>query len=252
MKLLAVLSVVLSLVLAGCGAAGQTRAATATPAAAAGAGTPAATAPRPPATTEAPSSTPRPASIQTATVAAPRSSTPTTISKTPSLDSTSVGLISIPNATVVYYDIAGSTERELRAQLDALGPVDQSGWLGDAYTGWNISWRWPAYANGSCQLANVKVTYEIKVTFPRWIPPRNASPEMVARWETYTRALAEHEKGHVDFVVQTIPSVAEAIKKATCNTANAAAEKVLDRIRQHDVEYDAATKHGATQGARFP
>jgi hypothetical protein len=43
-----------------------------------------------------------------------------------------------------------------------------------------------------------------------------------------------------------------AIKGATCATANAAAERQLDLIRRHDVRYDAATQHGATQGARFP
>ena len=65
-------------------------------------------------------------------------------------------------------------------------------------------------------------------------------------------ALATHEKGHVDFVVATVPSILDALHKATCATANAAAHGGIARIRQHDIDYDAATNHGATQGARFP
>ena len=43
-----------------------------------------------------------------------------------------------------------------------------------------------------------------------------------------------------------------AIKGATCRSADAAAQAQLALIRKHDVSYDAATQHGATQGARFP
>ena len=44
----------------------------------------------------------------------------------------------------------------------------------------------------------------------------------------------------------------EAIKAATCETAEAAATAALESLRQHDIDYDAATNHGQTQGARFP
>jgi predicted secreted Zn-dependent protease len=87
---------------------------------------------------------------------------------------------------------------------------------------------------------------------PRWVPPKTASPGLVAKWANYTHALAEHEKGHVDFVVANYRSVAKAIKSATCGTAETAAQAAIDPIRQHDIDYDVVTDHGATQGARFP
>jgi len=96
------------------------------------------------------------------------------------------------------------------------------------------------------------VTVRVVVSFPRWTHPRAAPASLVAAWNRYTRALARHEQGHVDYAVGRRAAVARAIKRATCGSANAAALKQLDVIRKHDVAYDRSTQHGATQGARFP
>lgn len=155
-------------------------------------------------------------------------------------------------AEIVYYDIEGATEEELRAHLDELGPVDSSGYKGDALTEWNISWSWPGYGSNECDLSQVKVTYTVEVLFPRWIHPEGTSNNLVLKWFNYTYRLAKHEQGHVDYVVENYKIVLEAIQGATCETADAAAEAALEPLRTFDLEYDRQTGHGATQGARFP
>jgi predicted secreted Zn-dependent protease len=160
--------------------------------------------------------------------------------------------VEIPNATIIYYDITGSTEDELRAQLNTLGPVGYDGYKGDATTEWFIRWNWPGYGSSTCDLAAADISYEIKVVFPRWTPTTDASPDLIAKWATYTKVLAEHEKGHVDSVLKNFPAVVDAIKGATCETADSVGNEFLNELRQFDVEYDAETQHGATQGARFP
>ncbi len=163
-----------------------------------------------------------------------------------------MGQISIPHATIQYYDIFGSTESELRAQLDAKGPVDPSGYKGDALTRWSYNWSWLGFGTDACDLSTAAVSYQITVTLPRWNPPANAPPALVAKWINYVHALVTHETGHVEFAAAQQPVILAAIQNAKCATANAAAQAVLQRIRQHDIEYDAATNHGATQGAQFP
>lgn len=160
--------------------------------------------------------------------------------------------VNIPNANIIFYDISGSTEEDLRAQLDTLGPVGYDGYKGDATTEWFIHWDWPGYGTSSCDLSAAEISYDIKVVFPRWTPNENTSPDLITKWANYTRLLAEHEKGHVDSVLENFPSVVNAIKAATCETADAAGTELLQQIRQFDVDYDAATQHGASQGARFP
>lgn len=136
--------------------------------------------------------------------------------------------------------------------MDALGPVDSSGKRNDAFTTWNIEWTWPLNPDSSCILSGATISTTIAVTFPRWLPPTGAAASLVEHWNTYQSALVTHESGHVNFVLSTAADVLAAIKGATCDTAEAAAQAVVLRIRQHDADYDAETNHGTTQGAHFP
>lgn len=155
--------------------------------------------------------------------------------------------IEFANATVQFYDVTGSTEQELRRQLTAAGP---NGY--DAYTKWSIRWNWPGRGEKDCRLNEAEVSYEVIVTFPRWTPPTAATPELVTKWNRFLRALADHERRHVENVVKRFPAVGAAIKNATCLTAEAAAQAALEPIRQFDSQYDLNTDHGRSQGAHFP
>jgi predicted secreted Zn-dependent protease len=158
----------------------------------------------------------------------------------------------VAHATMVYYDVGGATAAQLRARLNARAPRSPDGFRGDAFTRWQFRWSWPGYGSSGCRLSKASVTLRVVVSFPRWTHPKAASAALAAAWARYSRALARHEQGHVDYAVAHYPAVVRAIKRATCGTADAAAQKQLNLIRKHDAAYDAATQHGATQGARFP
>jgi predicted secreted Zn-dependent protease len=158
----------------------------------------------------------------------------------------------VAHATMVYYAVGGTTVAQIRARLDARAPRSPDGFHGDAFTRWRFSWRWPGAAAGRCRASEAAVTLHIDVSFPRWTHPRGASAAVAAAWGRYVRALARHEQGHVDYAVARYPAVVRAISGSTCAKANAAGDRQLGLIRKHDLAYDAATHHGATQGARFP
>jgi predicted secreted Zn-dependent protease len=162
-----------------------------------------------------------------------------------------IGLPPIPHATIVPYTITGETAAQLRADLTRLGPVDHGVHV-DAFTQWDITWKWPTASNGSCTLSGATVNSTITITAPTWTPGPGVDPSLVAEWSRYITALATHEKGHIDYVVASVASILKAVHAATCSTANAAGNAIITRIRQHDIAYDAATHHGATQGAVFP
>jgi predicted secreted Zn-dependent protease len=188
-----------------------------------------------------------PTAAETAIQTAPTAPTPEATA-TPTITSDQT----IPNATMVYYDVTGATAQEVRTQLNLLGPLSKDGRRYDAMTEWFISWNWPGYGTSPCNLNAVTVSYDMKVEFPHWVEPANPDPGLVGQWTAYMSALALHEKGHVDYLVDHYQAVATAVKRATCGTADAAATAALQPIRQHDIDYDAATRHGATQGATFP
>ena len=168
------------------------------------------------------------------------------------LTQTALASIQIPDARIIYYDIDGASAGQLRTQLDLLGPLGIDGYKGDATTRWYIHWDWPGYGTSDCDLIQAQISYEIEVVLPRWKMPAKADPGLMGQWAAYMEALIEHEKGHVEYVVRHSANVLDAIKYADCETAEGEAHKILQAIRVHDIEYDAATDHGKAQGARFP
>lgn len=176
----------------------------------------------------------------------------TLVTATPVTVPTAVISVDIPYAKISYYNVSGSTETELRGQLNTLAPVGSDGYRGDALTTWHIRWTWDGYGTENCDLRSATATYDIKVTMPRWDPPNDASPALIEKWNQYILALVTHEKGHVDNVIANLPSVINSIRRADCATAEAKAQEVLSGIRRNDINYDAATNHGEMQGAKFP
>jgi predicted secreted Zn-dependent protease len=158
----------------------------------------------------------------------------------------------VAHATMHYYAVGGVTDAQIRARLNANAPASPDGYKGDAYTSWRFRWGWPGYGSSTCNLARATVTLTIDVHFPRWTHPQAASAQVAADWNRYAKALALHESGHANYARARYPYVLRAIRRATCRTADAAAQAQLALIRKHDLAYDAGTNHGATQGARFP
>ncbi len=165
-----------------------------------------------------------------------------------------IGQVFIDHAQIIYYGVSGSTADEIRASMDKSRPKDpyDGNRPVDAYTDWYISWSWPGYGTDHCDLSTASVTYTINVIMPRWKVPTDASPALIAKWETYIQSLISHEKGHVNHVVNNYLSVKAAIQSATCSTADSAAQKALIPLREFDANYDRQTKHGEAQGTVFP
>lgn len=162
--------------------------------------------------------------------------------------------IAMENVQIVYYDVQGSTAEGLRASMNESRPRDphDDNHPVDSYTDWYVSWNWPGYGTATCDLSAAVLTYHINIIMPRWDPPDNASPELIAKWKIYLQNLLIHEKGHVDNVVNNYLNIQTAIQSGTCLTAEMEAQKALETLRKFDADYDSATKHGEAQGAVFP
>ena len=121
----------------------------------------------------------------------------------------------IPDADyIIYYDIRGSTEEDLIQQMNWLGPVGNDG---------ETSW-------GRCQWEG-DGDLRIIVTMPRWTPPKDADPDLIAKWDNLVKNLAKHENGH-----------------AKIARDNAGSPNTIIGL---NAAYDAKTNHGANQGVSF-
>jgi len=160
-----------------------------------------------------------------------------------------------------YYQVDGATSEELRAQLDKLGPLDESGQHFAAKTDGNLNWSWSySEGGGKCTLHDITAQLEIIFTLPRWTPPANAPAELVDKWNKFITALQVHENGHKDINIKVVNEFMMAVKTlpsyATCDELKLALDKagqdVVDKTHQQNIAYDASTQHGRTQGAIFP
>jgi predicted secreted Zn-dependent protease len=171
----------------------------------------------------------------------------------------------LPNPTIsikkVYYSINGSTATQLRQQMNQLGPIDSNeNRHYDATTKWYVRWSYRySNTNNRCKINSINVSTEVTYTLPKWNPPQTSSA-LNQQWNRYIKALQVHESGHKDHgiaagneVFTTLKNLPSASSCPTLEaTANNTARSIIKKYNQLDINYDAVTQHGLTQGARFP
>jgi len=161
---------------------------------------------------------------------------------------------------ITYYDVSGTTAAELRTSLSSLRPTSKKDGHGyDGFTRWSVYWRY-TYRNGTpgCTIASVSSTVEVMITMPRLAA--NAPAPLARAFTEYTEKLLLHERGHGQNGIDTARRIEDGIRilppQRTCDElgriANALGESRLKDGASLDVEYDARTQHGRTQGAHFP
>ncbi|MCP4540226.1 MAG: DUF922 domain-containing Zn-dependent protease [Chloroflexi bacterium] len=160
-----------------------------------------------------------------------------------------------------YYQITGSTADELCDQMDQLGYMDEVGYRWDAYTEWYVNWSYPySTTSDNCTTNSVQVQIQITFIFPQWNTPKNASQDLIDRWNAYMAALRLHEDGHKKIAIQAGDEILQAMNALPAyplcseleQAADAVGESILERYRQRQATYDQNTEHGKTQGAHFP
>jgi len=164
--------------------------------------------------------------------------------------------------TIEFYEIHGANQREMRNEIDRLRPSDPvNASRHDGYTHSHVTWTYYLQpSREGCAVRSFETELKVTMTLPRWIKPAGVSARLVEQWETYSAALRVHENGHYEIAVAAAAEVkrralelrsaegCKALDQALDVTANV----VLDEYRKMHVEYDARTRHGETQGVRFP
>jgi predicted secreted Zn-dependent protease len=170
--------------------------------------------------------------------------------------------VSVPglngSTNISYYDIHGRTAQELVMEMRQLGPKSAAGaFFGETLSPMHWEWRSKSYG-GSCELTNLQVHVVSNMTLPRWTPPADTVPGLAEQWRTFLAALETHEIGHQDISARGARDVERALQRYTGNCATLASDvrrvtdPIMERVRVEQIQYDATTRHGMTQGATFP
>ena len=159
------------------------------------------------------------------------------------------------------YDIAGSSADELRAAMQRLGPKDPvSGTPYAGFTRWRFAWSYDYARAAACAITDVRVVARVQITLPRWRGTHRADSSVAAEWTRFVVALRRHENGHAAIVRSAARRMARRLGLLrtfrSCarleRAADAAGARILEEARAAEAAYDERTRHGDTQGARFP
>ena len=164
---------------------------------------------------------------------------------------TPIPFADIPNASVAWYDVTGTTSAQVRASMDAARPRDPNdGSAVDGLTSWEFSVNWVVNERGKCVARPEDLQFRATVRVPRLVGD-NIPPDLRARFDWFLHTLLAHEDGHVRYAWEHRGDIAKAINKAGCSGAASAAKRATNAIAAHDLAYDKATDHGRTTIAPF-
>jgi predicted secreted Zn-dependent protease len=155
-----------------------------------------------------------------------------------------------------YYDVDGSTVRDLQKQIGENGTKWNDGRTYAAVTSWDIHYNYDVTdKDGKCSIKSVKTDVDIVYHLPRRVSRKNG--ELTAKWDDYITHVKKHEYGHKDLAVKAAGEINETLASLPCFSSDAALEQEakrrinekMDQLKEVQIGYDHDTRHGETQGA---
>lgn len=158
----------------------------------------------------------------------------------------------------VEHPIRGATVAELAKSLGIDRTNSDSDYVGA--TSPKVQWQFTQKRFGdTCAIVDVRVTLTIETHLPEWVRSGPVSPTLMEQWREFLKATEQHENGHRNIALHTAVAIAQSLAGEhglVCGElgelANASARAQWELGNRHQLTYDAATRHGETQGSRWP
>lgn len=154
------------------------------------------------------------------------------------------------------YEVDHEEGQTLLEAINQETPIRERGKIFHGYTKWFIRWnfRWWEDPNGTCRITEVTTSLDVDMTLPEL---DDATAAARARFNTYLRALREHEDGHRKIARDAAQQIDRGILalrpmsscSALSQAANDLGQSILSNTRVIERKYDVDTDHGCTQGA---
>lgn len=162
---------------------------------------------------------------------------------------------------LITYPVSGTTLAAISKSLDANAMADPHEPNNRFYarTDWYINYRITSkVTTRGCELDKSGVTIALTMTLPALAT--TAPRDVTDRWGSFIQKAIVHESGHVKLAqdgARTFQRDLGNLAPATdCNALDSNAHNLFDKsfaaIDKVNVQYDADTQHGVTQGATFP
>ena len=154
-------------------------------------------------------------------------------------------------AEIHWYTLEGRDRIDLIESCLHNCPRDEQGVAVASLTTWELRWGWTRAPYDPCAVASASVDTLASVALPRWDPPPDADPALVAEWGGWLARLERHEQGHVDLVRAFADSAEVRIAGSSCDRVEAEGAALVASLHAAQIDYDRLTGSGHTQGASF-
>ena len=155
-----------------------------------------------------------------------------------------------------HYEAVAKPGQSLLASLNEASPIRHNGRTYHGYTKWNVQWRffWNTDGNGRCRIISSKTTLTATIQLPEL---KGGTASQKKTFEDYSAALKRHEWGHGEIGREAAASIDRELLRLPAmedcasleRQANTLANEILERYREKERAYDAATGYGKSQGA---
>lgn len=138
-------------------------------------------------------------------------------------------------ARPAYYDVTGTTRRDIMAQIRREGPVSVStGRRAVAMNRYNMRWRWQynSRAVGGCEIDRVTVDVQMTLVYPRWVAPEPRDSALAAWWGQTAARLKEHEEGHGIITLDASRQIVRELRGMRGGACDAVGIRATTRARQ--------------------
>jgi predicted secreted Zn-dependent protease len=169
--------------------------------------------------------------------------------------------VEIEESTVKYFQIYGTTARELQNSILTNGPFNQIVQRHvNAECGWRIKWAFEYIREPKqCRIGKFKITLSTEITMPRWMNPEAADESVQSLWNRVAKDIRTHEDGHKANGVQAANVLARRLRALApsddCVALNAEIEREGKRIYAEysllDRAYDRTEALKIRQGGRL-
>lgn len=156
----------------------------------------------------------------------------------------------------VGYKVYGDSTAAINQQIYDCTPIVEGSRYA-ANTGFNLSsyYTYSPNGDGTCSIVRSSITLHTNQIYPEWVNTGTDTATSHA-WDSFITNLRTHENGHIDFDKQYAQKMYEAVKgiqNIHCDSIDsvvkATIRSVVSALNSANDKYDAATDHGATQGA---
>lgn len=158
--------------------------------------------------------------------------------------------------TVSSYQVHGYDEDQIRSQINTCGPrINNERFAASTSYTLYSSYDFTVTQTGLCSVSNVRVVTTIHELYPSWNDSESTSA-IGRHWQGFLANVTTHERLHAQMYASGAQDIYNSLvhfQATDCSTIEIrvresvqASLNTLDRDNEH---YDAATQHGATQGA---